>query len=77
MQGDYLSVIVFGQADVKVDSKEAVKAGDALVAGNGYARKVQTREIEGITIAENVGILGKALEDSNGKETIKVYVNCK
>lgn len=73
--GDYLSVIVFGQAEVKVN--EAVNAGDALVAGNGGARKVITTEVNGITIAENTGILGKALEDSNGKDKIKVFVNCK
>jgi len=75
--GDYLSVIVFGIADVKVDPDENYNSGEMLTAGEGFARKVQTREIEGIIIAENTGILGKALEDSHGKEKIKVFVNCK
>jgi hypothetical protein len=76
--GEYLSVIVFGQAEVNVDSKGPLKAGDALVAGNnGAARKVKTTEINGIEIAENTGILGKALESSSGKGKVLVFVNCK
>ncbi len=77
MQGNYLSVIVFGQAEVKVNNKENIKSGEALSASDNGVRKIRTTEINGITIAENVGILGKALEDSNGKEKIMVFVNCK
>ncbi len=77
MNGDYLAIIVFGPVDVKVDSGESIKSGETLTAGNGLARKVRTTEVNGITIAENTGILGKALEDSNGKGKIKVYVSCK
>ena len=75
--GDYLSVIVFGIAEVNVDPNVNIYSGDILTTGNGIARKVQTREIAGITIAENTGIIGKALEDSDGKNKIKVFVNCK
>jgi len=76
--GEYLSVVVFGQAEVNIDSKEPLKAGDALVAGNnGAARKVKTTEINGITIAENTGIIGKVLENSPGKGKTLVFVNCK
>jgi len=77
MQGDYLSVIVFGQADVKINTKENIMPGEPLTVSENGARKIRTTEINGISIAENVGILGKALEDSNGKGTIKVFVNCK
>ena len=75
--GDYLSVIVFGPADVKVDSKEEIKSGQMLASGDGIARKVETREIDGMLIAENVGVIGKALENSNGRDKIKVFVNCR
>jgi len=75
--GDYLSVIVFGQAEVKVNSNEPVSAGDALVADNGVARTVKTTEVNGITIAENTGLLGKALENSSGERKIRVFVTCK
>ena len=77
MSGDYLAIIVFGPADVKVDNKETIKAGQMLTTGNGLVRKIRTTEVKGISIAENTGVLGKALEDSNGKGMIKVYVNCK
>lgn len=76
-KADFVSIIIAGPADVKVDSRDIVKTGETLTAGNGLAKKVRTTEVNGITIAENVGILGKALEDSNGKSKIKVYVNCK
>jgi len=75
--GDYLTIIVFGPADVKVDNNSDIKTGESVVADNGGARKIRTTEINGITIAENTGILGKAMEDSKGKDIIKVYVNCK
>lgn len=75
--GDYISIITEGPADVKVEFRENINIGESLTAGNGLAEKVRTTEINGITVAENVGILGKALEDSNGKSKIKVYVNCK
>ncbi len=77
MPGNYLSVIVFGQADVKINTKEDINHGEPVSCSENGARKVRTTEINGITIAENVGILGKALENSNGKGKIKVFVNCK
>jgi len=70
-------VTVFGIADVKVDPTANFTSGEIITVGNGFARKVQTTEINGITIAENTGIIGKTLEDSHGKEKIKVFVNCK
>ena len=76
-QGDYLAVVVFGMADVKVNPHEPISSGEAIVAGSSVARKARTTEINGITFTENTGIIGKALEDSNGKEKIKVFVNCK
>ena len=76
-RGEYVSITIVGPADVKVNSRENFKKGESLTSGNGLAQKVKTTKINGITIAENVGILGKALEDSNGKDKIKVYVNCK
>ena len=72
-RGEYVSIIIVGPADVKVDSRENIKIGQKLtVSGNtGKARSIQ--ESDNWTI----GILGKALENSSGKGKIKVYVNCK
>jgi hypothetical protein len=72
--GDYLAITVFGPADVKVDSREMIRAGELLAAADGVARGVRTVKVDGVTLAENSGILGKALEDSNGGEKIKVFV---
>ncbi len=76
-QGEYLSVIITGIAEVKVNPEEVINWGKMLVTGDGYAREIQTRSIDGMIVAENTGILGKALEDSKGKDKIKVFVNCK
>jgi len=75
--GDYLSVTVLGTADVKIEPGEPVKPGETLTVGNNGARKVKITKVNGISVAENTGILGKALENSSGKETVKVFVNCK
>ena len=70
--GDYLTIIVFGPADVKIDSRNKIKTGEKLtVANNGIARSINDED------NWRIGILGKALEDSDGKGTIKVYVNCR
>ena len=72
--GDYLSIIVFGQADVRVAKNSNIKAGKKITVSetDGKAREIQRTDDLWTT-----GILGKALEDSNGKDKIKVYVNCK
>ncbi len=75
--GEYLSVVVFGPADVKIASREDIKVGEAIAAADGVARKVRTTEVNGITIAENTGIVGKALENANGSGKLKVFVNCR
>ncbi len=77
--GDYLSIVILGPTDVKVaDRSESIIAGEPLKASsNAGARKIRTTMLNGLEIAENVGIVGKALEDSNGKGMVKVFVNCK
>ncbi len=76
--GDYLSIVVLGPADVKISEKLPFISGTCLTTGeNGGARSVRTTEVNGIVLAENIGILGKAMEDSNGSGMIKVFVNCR
>ncbi|MBC8489701.1 MAG: hypothetical protein H8D45_27085 [Bacteroidetes bacterium] len=71
--GDYLSVIIVGIADVKVDRKENIEAGQKLTVSeiDGKARQIKN------TDSWTVGILGKALENSDGSGALKVFVNCK
>ena len=74
MQGDYLSVIVFGQAEVKVSDSKSIQAGNKLTVSEtaGKARTLNSQD----SWAET-GILGKALENSAGNGKITVFVNCK
>lgn len=71
--GDYLAIIVFGPADVKVDNKDIIQAGHKLTVSeiNGTARQILNSD------SWTVGLLGKALEDSDGSGKIQVFVNCK
>ena len=70
--GDYLSVIVFGPADVKTDGRSNIKAGEKLTASDtGKTRSINQDD------HWTIGILGKSLEDVSGKDTVKVFVNCK
>jgi len=76
--GDYMTAIVFGPMDVNIDPETEITCGAPLTASeNGRAREVRVAAIDGIEIAENVGIIGKAMEDSNGSGMIKVFVNCR
>lgn len=74
--GDYFSVIILGPAEVNIDSKANIKVGDNVCIGNNGVSSQRVTEVNGISIAENVGILGKSMETaSRGK--MLVYVNCK
>jgi len=77
MPGDYLSVIVFGPTDVKVDNDADINIGESLVASDNGARKIKTTRVNGIKVAENTGVIGKSLEKSDGSNKLKVFVNCK
>jgi hypothetical protein len=71
--GDYLSVIVFGPANVKVGGNASITTGEKLTVSENNGKTRSISENDNWTI----GILGKALENSNGKDTVKVFVNCK
>lgn len=72
--GDYLSVVVFGQAEVKVNSSANIQSGQKLTVSDSEGK---ARVLSSDDSWANTGILGKALENSNGKNKIKVFVNCK
>jgi len=75
---DYLAVTIIGPAEVKVDPDESIQPGNMLTVNHhGEARKVQILEINGVRMAENTGIIGKALEESDGSGMMTVFINCK
>ena len=74
--GDYFSVIILGPAEVNVDSRTNIKVGNNVCIGDNGVTSQKVTQVNGISIAENVGILGKSMgETSIGK--MLVYVNCK
>jgi hypothetical protein len=75
--GDYVSLIVYGVAQVKVDSNLAIVAGERLTASAlaGQVRALKTQQLNGMTITEGASVIGIALEAStNEQATIAVFV---
>ena len=72
--GEYLSVVVFGQAEVKISDAKNIRAGQKLTVSEISGK---ARTLNNLDNWADTGILGKALEDSDGKGSIKVYVNCR
>ncbi len=75
--GDYVSLVVSGVAEVRVESGAAIAAGErlTLAEGGGEARALQTRTVEGMTVSEGAQVIGVALEaPTAGRETIAVFV---
>lgn len=75
--GDYVSLIVLGVAQVKVDPNATIAAGDRLTAADlpGLVRPLQTRQIEGMVVTEGAQSIGIALAAPiAGQTTIPVFV---
>jgi hypothetical protein len=75
--GDYVSLIVLGVAQVKVDATTTIKAGERLTASRlaGRARALETRDVEGMVVTEGAPTIGIALAaPAAGQETIPVFV---
>jgi hypothetical protein len=76
-EGDYVSLIIYGVAQVKVADGATFAAGDRLTAADiaGQVRALQTREIEGMVVTEGAQVIGIALAaPTAGQETIPVFV---
>jgi hypothetical protein len=75
--GEYVSLIIYGVADVKVDAAANIAAGDRLTVSSlpGHARALQTRALEGMPVTEGAQTIGVALAAPvEGQETIPVFV---
>lgn len=62
--GQYVSLVVFGVADVKVDATEgAIEPGQRLTASSlaGHARILRSRLLDGMTVTEGAPVIGIAL----------------
>ena len=72
--GEYVTIIIVGPADVKISHKKSVTIGERLtISGKLHS----ARPIKASDSWISTPILGKALENSNGKDKMKIFVNCK
>jgi hypothetical protein len=75
--GEYVSLVVFGVAQMKVDPSAPVSPGERLTASGiaGRGRSLRTQEINGMVVVEGAPVVGIALETAvQGQDTISVFV---
>ena len=75
--GEYVALVVYGVAELKVDGSSAINAGDRLTASSitGLARALHSQQINGMLVNEGAPVIGIALSTLEaGKETIPVFV---
>ena len=76
--GDYVSLVVSGVAEVRVDPEVTIKAGERLTASEmaGRARGLKTQKLNGMLVTEGAPVIGTALSAPvPGKDTIPVFVS--
>ncbi len=75
--GEYVSLIIYGVAEVKIAAGSGIIAGQRLTASDieGRVRALQTRQVDGMTVTEGAPVIGIALAaPSPDRETIPVFV---
>lgn len=75
--GDYVSLVIYGVAQVKVAPGSNLKVGDRVTASDraGAVRGLQTRTLDGMVITEGASVIGIALAAPvKGQDTIPVFV---
>ena len=75
--GEFVSLIIYGVAEVKVAPGSGIAAGQHLTASDleGRVRALQTRQVDGMTVTEGAPVIGIALAaPSPGQDTIPVFV---
>jgi hypothetical protein len=75
--GDYVSLLIFGVAQVKVDPGTAIVAGQRLTASElaGVVRPLRTETVNGMVVTEGAPVLGIALAaPGEGQDTIPVFI---
>ena len=75
--GDYVSLIIYGVAQVKVAPGSDLNAGDRVTASDraGAVRALQTRTLDGMIVSESAPTIGIALAaPTKDQDTIPVFV---
>jgi hypothetical protein len=75
--GEYVSLVIYGVAQIKIDPNTSFTAGERLTASDqaGRARPLQKQEINGMQVVEGAPVIGIALQAPiEGQDTIPVFV---
>lgn len=75
--GDYVSLIIYGVAQVKVAPGSRINVGDRVTASDraGAVRALQTRTLDGMIVTESTPTIGLALAaPTKDRDTIPVFV---
>jgi len=75
--GEYVALVVYGVAEVKVDPNSPIVPGNRLTASStaGLARALFSQQIDGMLVSEGAPVIGIALSAPEaGIETIPVFV---
>jgi len=75
--GDYVSLVIYGVAQVKVAPGSRINAGDRITASDraGAVRGLQTRTLDGMVVSESAPTIGIALAaPTKDRDTIPVFV---
>ena len=75
--GEYVSLVVYGIAQVRVDPAIQIAPGDRLTASDiaGSARSLMKQDVNGMVVVEGAPVIGIALSAPvSGQDTIPVFV---
>jgi hypothetical protein len=75
--GEFVSLVIYGVTQVKVDPSATIAAGQRLTASAlaGQARALQTRTVDGMIVTEGAQVIGIALAaPTKEQNTIPVFV---
>ena len=75
--GEFVSLVIYGVTQVKVDPSATIAAGQRLTASAlaGQARALQTRTVDGMIVTEGAQVIGIALAAlTKEQNTIPVFV---
>lgn len=75
--GDLVSLVVLGVTDVRLAPGATVNRGARLTAAetDGKARSLRTETLNGMKVTEGAPVVGVALEDARGGDSVPVFVN--
>ncbi len=75
--GDYVAMVTQGVADVHVQRGASISKGTRLTAGDadGAVRPLRVESLNGMPVSEGAPVVGVALADANGRDTVPVFVN--